>query len=118
MKQKLAVAVLALALVAVAIPASANRYRRGQSDNPMRLVAYVLHPVGLALEYGIMRPIHWVVSQPDLDIVFGHQARPDDEGTYFEWTHGDFTPSIKSERMAMEGSQPTTRPTTRPANSE
>lgn len=75
----------------------ADRYRRNKSDNPFRLISYVVHPVGILLEYAVMRPIHWVVSRPNLDIIFGHQATLHDEGTYFEWTHGDFSPSIAEE---------------------
>lgn len=87
-----------IAIAAMAVPASADRYRRSTNDNPFRIVGYALHPVGLLIEYSIMRPIHWVVSQPDLDIVFGHQPAPQDDGTYFEWVHGDYSPSIAEER--------------------
>jgi len=38
----------------------------------LRLVAYAIHPVGFALEWLVMRPLHFVVSQPDLERVFGH----------------------------------------------
>ncbi|MCC5876554.1 MAG: hypothetical protein JJU11_10090 [Candidatus Sumerlaeia bacterium] len=93
-------------------PALADRYRRNKSDNPFRLISYVVHPVGILLEYSVMRPIHWVVSQPHLDIIFGHQPSLNDEGTYFEWVHGDFSPSIaeeirmREEREATRASEP------------
>lgn len=83
-------------------PLLADRYRRNKSDNPFRLISYVVHPVGILLEYSVMRPIHWVVSQPHLDIIFGHQASLADEGTYFEWVHGDFSPSIAEEIRQRE----------------
>jgi hypothetical protein len=100
-KHVLAGALLAVACLLIAVPASAHRFDRS-SYHPMRVVAYVLHPVGIAAEYVIARPIHYVVSQPDLDIIFGHQAYLNDEGTYFEWLHGDYEPSIKVEKRERE----------------
>ena len=98
MKKKLAViCALGLGLLST-VPTNADRYTRAHGDNPMRLVAYVLHPVGLAAEFVVMRPIHWVVSQPNLDIVFGHQPAVEQDGTYFEWRNGNFAPSIAQER--------------------
>ena len=66
--------------------ASAHVYDRDDSDHPLRYVAYALHPVGMAVEYAVLRPIHWVVSRPRLSPIFGHY--PDhkrEEGTYFEY---------------------------------
>lgn len=40
--------------------------------HPLRLVAYALHPVGYTLEWLVLRPIHAIVSQPQLEPVFGH----------------------------------------------
>ena len=88
----------AIALVALgSTTAHADRYQRGRNDNPLRLIGYALYPVGLAAEYLVMRPIHWVVSQPHLDVVFGHKATLKEEGAYFEWGHGDYSPSIAEE---------------------
>ncbi len=95
---RLAAGLMVIAMLGLAVPADADRYRRGSGLPPLRIAAYVLHPVGIALEYGVMRPIHWVVSQPHLDIVFGHKASVEDDGTYFEWVHGDYSPSIAEER--------------------
>jgi hypothetical protein len=98
MKKNALVAALAIAAAAMlAVPAAAHRYDRTH-DHPLRLVGYALHPVGVAAEFAIIRPIHWIVSQPDLDIIFGHRAYLNDEGTHFEWLHGDRTPSIKIEQ--------------------
>lgn len=79
-----ALVVMAAALL-LASPASvsANDYQRGNSDNPARLLAYPAHAVGTALEWGVMRPIHWLVSRPNARIFFGHTVNPDD--VYFEW---------------------------------
>ncbi|MCX8073071.1 MAG: hypothetical protein N3C12_11555 [Candidatus Binatia bacterium] len=41
--------------------------------HPIRVAAYLIHPVGFALEWVIFRPLHYVVSRPGLDKVFGHR---------------------------------------------
>ncbi len=103
MKNRIVIALFALCVLAVTQTSHADRYQRAQNDNPFRLVAYVLHPIGIAAEYVVMRPVHWVVSQPQLDVVFGHQSHVRDDGTYFEWNHGDYSPSIAAERNARAG---------------
>lgn len=49
----------------------ADTYDDSQS-NPLRLLAYVIHPIGYTLEWLVTRPFHEVVAQPDLEPVFGH----------------------------------------------
>lgn len=107
MKKPLFVALLMTLMIGIcATPSLADRYQRRQSDNPFRLVGYALHPVGLALEYAVMRPVHWFVSQPTMDVVFGHQPSMSEDGTYFEWGHGDYSPSIAEERAAVAPPKP------------
>ena len=51
-------------------------YYDGYDDSqshPLRIAAYALNPVGFALEWLVTRPIHALVSQPELAQVFGHQ---------------------------------------------
>lgn len=51
-------------------------YYDGYDDSqahPLRIAAYVVHPVGYALEWLVTRPIHALVSQPELKNVFGHK---------------------------------------------
>ncbi|MEQ8822467.1 MAG: hypothetical protein RLY93_19705 [Sumerlaeia bacterium] len=99
MKRQFALAFLAMTMTAaMVLPVNADRYDRQTDGHPLRIVAYVVHPLGIALEYGIMRPIHWVVSQDDLDILFGHQPKLMDDDVFFEWVHGDYTASIAEER--------------------
>jgi hypothetical protein len=50
----------------------ADEYDDSQS-HPLRLLAYVIHPVGYTLEWLVTRPFHEFVAQPDLEPVFGHQ---------------------------------------------
>lgn len=66
---------LVAVVLAVAAPVSAHDYDRDDSDNPWRLVAYWLHPLGYGLETAITRPVHWAVSQPYMRVIFGHDPR-------------------------------------------
>lgn len=66
-------ALAALALLAAATPAAADRYEPERAGHPLRIVAYVLHPIGVALDYLIMRPAHWVGSHEPFSTLFGHQ---------------------------------------------
>ncbi len=69
-----------LIIAALALPAAAaqpvDEYDDSQS-NPFRVAAYLLYPVGYALEWIIFRPMHWVVAQPNLVNVFGHESHQD-----------------------------------------
>jgi hypothetical protein len=87
MKQRvvgLLAALLVAMIFAVASPVRAHDFNRGNSDYPLRVIAYALHPLGIGLEYGIMRPIHQLVSLPHARILFGHAPRNerDEHGQY------------------------------------
>lgn len=68
-------AILALGLIAVAaaMPAQADEYDAKSSGHPLRIVAYVLHPVGVAIDYLLLRPAHWLGSHEPLKTIFGHE---------------------------------------------
>jgi hypothetical protein len=85
MKKVLAVLLFVMGLMLIPTVSSAHVYDRDDSDYPLRYVAYVVHPIGMAIEYGVLRPVHWLTSRPNLSKIFGHKPRPEDEGTYFEW---------------------------------
>jgi hypothetical protein len=51
----------------------ADAYDDSQS-NPLRILAYLIHPVGYTLEWLVTRPFHEVVAQPDLEPIFGHDG--------------------------------------------
>ena len=83
MKRALAVF---LVLAALATPAAAvaggDAYDDMQS-HPLRIAAYLLYPVGLLTKWTVAWPIHYVVSQPGLEKVFGHYPHTEyayDEG--------------------------------------
>lgn len=63
-----------LAVALLPISATAHDAYDDSESNPLRLVAYVVHPVGVAIEWLVMRPIHFLVSQPQIEPIFGHTA--------------------------------------------
>jgi hypothetical protein len=66
-------------IAVVGAPGSAeahDAYDDSQS-HPLRLAAYLLNPIGFAVEWLAMRPIHFLVSQPQLERVFGHVPHED-----------------------------------------
>jgi len=76
---RLAGAALALALVFGMAPrsATADNYDPERAGHPLRIVAYIGHPIGVALDYLIMRPAHWVGSREPWSTIFGHDTRWD-----------------------------------------
>ena len=73
---------LIMVAVAVALLGSARlSFAAGGADDyddsqshPLRLAAYVIHPIGYTLEWLVTRPFHELVAQPDLAPVFGHTS--------------------------------------------
>ena len=56
-------AVAALAMLAVASPAAAEEYDETYSGHPYRIIAYVVHPIGVILDTLIFHPFHGIGSQ-------------------------------------------------------
>lgn len=54
-------------------PAGADDYDDSQA-HPLRIAAYLIHPIGFTLEWLVTRPFHELVAQPDLAPVFGHTS--------------------------------------------
>ena len=72
-----------LALVGLlAVPAAARAgdpYDDSQA-HPLRVTAYVVHPVGVLLEWVVFRPFHMLTSASDeTEYVFGHRPHGIDE---------------------------------------
>jgi hypothetical protein len=65
--------VLTAALATGAPRAGADPHDPEQSANPVRIVAYALHPVGVILDYLIVRPAHWLVEREPFRTLFGHE---------------------------------------------
>ena len=68
-------AVLAGVFLALASPAAADEYDPKYAGHPLRIAAYVLHPIGVIVDYLIFRPAHWVGSHEPFSTIFGHQDR-------------------------------------------
>lgn len=73
---------VAVWLVGAAVPASAHDAYDDSQAHPLRLAAYALNPVGFLLEWTVTRPIHFVVSQPRLERIFGHTPHEYPFGAY------------------------------------
>ena len=67
-------ACLVLLVTLGASPVAADDYDATQAGNPLRIVGYVLHPVGVLLDVLIFRPAHWLVSQPVISQLLGHDT--------------------------------------------
>jgi hypothetical protein len=82
--------VVAAGLV-VGVPATGrahDAYDDSQS-HPLRLIAYGVHPVGYALEWLVMRPVHFVVSQRSTERIFGHTPHETPFGDYSAYQPDD-----------------------------
>ena len=73
-RRSLAATALLAGLALAATTSSADEYDPRRAGHPLRVAAYALHPVGVALDWLIFRPAHWVGSQPGLRYIFGHDV--------------------------------------------
>ena len=69
--------VTAIAALSLAVPAQADRYDPQKAGHPMRILAYIVHPVGVMLDMLIFRPAHWLGSKEPLATIFGHEPYKD-----------------------------------------
>ena len=65
---------VALSLIGTA-PAVAEEYDPKKSAHPLRILAYVVHPVGFILDALIFRPLHWIGSQPYVKPLVGQKDK-------------------------------------------
>jgi hypothetical protein len=70
-------AVIVFSAMAISTPARADEYDPQRAGHPVRVIAYIVHPVGVMLDLLIFRPAHWIGSQPGLDKFFGHRRYDD-----------------------------------------
>ena len=62
-----------LAFTPVTKGAEAAQYDPKKAGNPVRIAAYILHPVGVLLDYGLMRPCFWIVQREPCSTIFGYE---------------------------------------------
>jgi hypothetical protein len=73
---------LATALTTVPVTARAHDAYDDSESHPLRIAAYGAYPIGFALEWLAMRPMHFVVSHPQLERIFGHTPHEHPFGYY------------------------------------
>jgi hypothetical protein len=54
-------------------PAGTPEYDPRRAGHPLRIVAYVAHPIGVILDYAIFRPAWWVGSHEPFRTLFGRE---------------------------------------------
>jgi hypothetical protein len=67
--------VFALVLVAALFagsPAQADDHDSQTAGHPLRIAAYILHPVGVVLDTLIFKPAHWLAHREPFTTLFGH----------------------------------------------
>jgi hypothetical protein len=72
-RKSFAAAVLASSVLLVSAPALADEYDSEAAGHPLRIAAYVVHPIGVIIETLIFKPAHWLVSFEPLKKFFGHE---------------------------------------------
>jgi hypothetical protein len=82
MKRLLPALGLAILVLAVPVRGRAHDAYDDSQSHPLLLASYAIAPVGFALEWLITRPIHFVVSQPRLEHIFGHVPHENPMGGY------------------------------------
>ncbi len=70
---KMAAALLVAMLLSSAGPAAAGDYNPKRSGHPLRVLAYIVHPIGVILDTLIFRPFHWLGSQQHVKTLVGHE---------------------------------------------
>ena len=64
---------IALAVLVAGQSAWADDHDPKAAGHPVRIAAYVLHPVGWLLDKVLVKPAHWVVSKKPMKEIFGHK---------------------------------------------
>lgn len=74
---RIGAAALLVAAALASQPAAADAYDPQRAGHPLRVIAYLMHPIGVAFDYLIFRPVHWVGHHEPLRTIFGHRGEPD-----------------------------------------
>ena len=76
-RRTIAALIAATSFAVLAMPAAADQYDPQRSGHPLRVVAYLLHPIGVVLDLLIFRPAHWIGGHEPLATLFGHEPYTD-----------------------------------------
>ena len=52
-------------------PSASSSYEPLRAGHPLRIIAYVLHPIGVILDYAIFRPAYWIGSHEPIRTLVG-----------------------------------------------
>ena len=66
----------ALAVLSAPGPVRADDYDPKTAGHPLRIVAYMVHPVGAILDRLIFRPAHWIGHHEPIRTLVGHVDHP------------------------------------------
>ena len=69
---KLAAGFALCAALLVSAPAHADDHDSQRAGHPLRIVAYVLHPVGVVIDTLLFKPAHWLAHREPFTTLFGH----------------------------------------------
>lgn len=58
-------------LLLAGAPAGADEYEPSNAGHPLRIAAYIVHPVGVVYDYLLLRPAYWVGSHDPFRTLFG-----------------------------------------------
>ena len=87
--RKISVLLLSLMLMLVfSGPAVSHEVEPEEAGHPLRVAAYVLHPIGYVLYHAIINPAHSLISLPGASQVFGHEGDVSREGSSEGSAHG------------------------------
>lgn len=86
MRAIFAAAVIA-GLLGSASPAAADDYDPLRAGHPLRIIAYALHPIGVAFDYLLFRPAHWIGHQEPIRTIFGHTGDQHPGNRYHRHRH-------------------------------
>ncbi|MGH7772655.1 MAG: OmpA family protein [Candidatus Binatia bacterium] len=68
--------IFSIALFSIPLQAGADEYDDSQS-HPLRILGYLLHPIGVITEWTVTRPFHLLVSGTKTqEYIFGHNPHP------------------------------------------
>jgi len=72
-KARLLASLAAFAMLAGVSPAAAEEYDETYSGHPLRIIAYVLHPIGVVVDTLFFRPLHWIGSHEPFKTLSGQR---------------------------------------------
>ena len=74
LRKRLLAGTLGLFLLVAPLSAAADKYEKEHAGHPLRIVGYVMHPIGVIIDYVLLRPAHWIVSHEPFKTLFGHDG--------------------------------------------